>query len=197
MQEELEPVRQPLTLAGRPGRSLDERLAVRFPLALVMLVRAIQSLPARSRIRQALARVAAHRLIAALNRGDHELTFLAFAPNCEADFAEYAALGLKASHGRQQRIRTQDEFRAGWGEYKFDPRELIDRGDDRFLIIGSFSARGSASGLALDTEWGVMVTVSSGRIIREETFWNHAEAVAAAGLSNAPASRDGPSSNCF
>ena len=190
MQQEVEPVRQSLALAQIPRRRLDERLAVRFPRALNILVRGIQSLQPRSRVRQAMLRLGVQRVIAALNRGDHELTFLAFAANCESDFAPGPrALGFEATHGREERIRAQDEWRADWGGYEFDPRELIDLGDDRVLLIGSFRAHGSASGLALDNEWGVLATVSSGRIVREQTFWNHGEALAAAGLSKPPGSR--------
>jgi ketosteroid isomerase-like protein len=147
------------------------------------LLRTIKRLPARSRARQRLLRVGAGRAIAALNRADHEVTFVIFAPDCDSDFSPgLATLGFEATRGLEDRIRAQRSWREDWGEYRFDPREVVDLGDDRVLVTGSFHAQAPASGLPLDSEWGVLATLSAGRIIREQTFWNHSEACEAAGL---------------
>jgi hypothetical protein len=50
--------------------------------------------------------------------------------------------------------------------------------------VGSFSASGPSSGVPINTEWGVLVTLSDGRVIREQTFWDERRALEAAGLAN-------------
>jgi hypothetical protein len=162
-------------------------MAVRFPGVFRALMRAVQRQPATSRIRRLMLAIGAKRAIAALNRGDHGLMFLAFAPTCESDFSPgLGGLGFEATRALPERISAQEEWREAWGGYRFDPRELYDLADDRVLVTGTFEARAPASGFPMKTEWGVLVTLGAGEIVREQTFWNRAEALHAAGLEKAP-----------
>jgi hypothetical protein len=42
--------------------------------------------------------------------------------------------------------------------------------------------KGGSSGAPIDSEWALLVTLSAGRVVREEPFFNHAQAFEAAGL---------------
>ena len=67
-----------------------------------------------------------------------------------------------------------------WDEFCFEPSELIEVGD-RMLSIGQMRFRGLRSGVLVDTEWVATVTLLDGRVIREEIFLDHPEALEAAG----------------
>jgi hypothetical protein len=87
-------------------------------------------------------------MVAALNPEDHPVTFAAFAADCESDFSPgFAVLGFAPTRGLKERIASHNRLRSDWGTYRFNPRELIDLGDDRFLVVGTFNASGPASGV--------------------------------------------------
>jgi ketosteroid isomerase-like protein len=85
-------------------------------------------------------------------------------------------------HGREQRIAFQRKWTAEWGEFGFDPREIIDLGD-RVLLLGRMAGSGLSSGAAFESEWANLLTLSAGRVVREQYFPAHAEALEAAGLT--------------
>jgi hypothetical protein len=60
-------------------------------------------------------------------------------------------------------------------------KELIDLGD-RLLMLGRMKCTGEASGIAVDTEVTVLITLKNGKVIREEQY---AEPAEAGGLSSA------------
>ena len=59
---------------------------------------------------------------------------------------------------------------------------MIDLGD-RVLVVGRVKGSGLSSGAAVDSEWADLFTVSAGRVIREQVFFDHAEGLEAAGVS--------------
>ena len=183
-QENVEVVRQPITLRARPRRSLEERLALQFPRALILLVRAVFRLPPRSRLRQAYLRRAVQLGFGALNRDDVEAAFATYHPEVELELPqEFVGLGLDPpDRGREERVSFERRWNAEWGRVQYEFEEIIDLGD-RLLVIGRFEASGPSSGAGFDNEFAEIFTVSAGRVIREQAFFNHAEALEAAGLS--------------
>ena len=51
------------------------------------------------------------------------------------------------------------------------------------MVIGRFEGSGPSSGAGFDNEFAEIFTISAGRVIREQAFFDHAEALEAAGLS--------------
>ncbi len=172
-------------LAPRGGarRTLDERLAVRFPGLSRLLARAVLRASPGSRVRGAFVRRTAERGAAAVNRGDYEAAFVLYHPALEATFPQQlATLGAETDFATlAARIEFQRQWVAEWREFGFEARELIDLGD-RLLVLGRVRASGRVSGARLDDDWGLLVTLSDGQVIREQTFIDHDEALAAAGI---------------
>src|SRR5438270_11089479 len=79
------------------------------------------------------------------------------------------------------RVRYQRQWHAEWGHFRYEPGELRDLGD-RFLVIGRIRSDGLNSGATLDSDYADLFTLSAGRVIREQTYFNRAEALQAAGL---------------
>jgi ketosteroid isomerase-like protein len=183
--ERAEVVRQGVALQGRPRRPPDERLGVRFPGALTLLTRLVLRLRPRSRLRQALIRRAVKLALDAANRSDFEAAFALYDSQVEL-ITEPRVVGLgleRVYHGREERIRFQQRWIEDWGDFQFDPKEVIDIGDGRVLVWGRILGSGLSSGAGFASDWAVLLTTSSaGRVVREEFFFDHAEALEAVGM---------------
>ncbi len=92
-------------------------------------------------------------------------------------------MGVEGTHGRDPRIRFQQRWIAEWGEFRFEPDEMLDLGDHRLLVVGHVKGAGISSGAAFEEEWAALLTLSAGWVIREDAFFDHAEALEAVGLS--------------
>ena len=176
-------VRQTIAVAPRPRRRLEERVLVHLPRMLHFFARLVWRLPARSRVRQLLLRRAVTVSWEAFNRGDFKVAFALYAAEVESSFdPKLVSLGLADTSGRDARVALQRGVMGQFGVLRFQGEELIDLGDSRVLIIGRMTGAGFSSGVAFDNDWAVIVTISSGRIVREEIFLDRVEATAAAGL---------------
>ena len=184
-QENAEIVRLPIAVRARSRRRLLERLALRLPATAAFLIRQLQRVSPHSRLRQALVRHFIRQGIEALNRRDFEAVFGFYDRDCEFVPFQLPTLGLEGTHGRNERIRFQQRWVAEWGEFRFEPEEIIDLGDGRrLLLLGRTKGSGLSSGAGFDGEWAALLTVSTGWIIREEAYFDHAQALEAAGLSD-------------
>lgn len=76
-------VRQPLAVAARPRRSLEERVGLRFPGVLALVDRLVWRLPPRSRLRRAPFGRAARLALEPHNRGDFEAAVVRYDPQVE------------------------------------------------------------------------------------------------------------------
>jgi ketosteroid isomerase-like protein len=181
--ENVEAVRQQIVVRPRSRRTLEEGLALRFPLALARLSRAALRLPPRSRLRRALIRRWVQLAYEATNRGDYEAAFGLHHADVELIVpAQFTTLGLDTRYrGRQERVDFQRRWTAEWGEVRFEPEEVIDLGS-RVLVFSHMTGSGLGSGVGVDNEWANLVTISAGRIVREQAFMDHGEALEAAGL---------------
>lgn len=176
-------VRQPMAVATR-SRRLEERLGLRFPGVMAFIDRLGWRLSPHSRLRQAFLRRAAEMGFAAVNRGDFEAAFVRYDPHVElVSDPRFVELGFDDVYrGRAERIRFQQRWSAEWGDFRFAPEELFDLGDGRVFVRGRTVGTGLTSGAGFDGDWAVLLSFSDGRIVREQFFFDRAEALEAAGL---------------
>jgi ketosteroid isomerase-like protein len=185
-----ETLRQPIAISADSHRTLDLAFAVRFPrLAAIVLRggwRLLEALSPRSRLRRRIVRTYARRGIDALNRGDLEPLFVFADPQIEAvNTPDLVAIGgfEAETRGREAFIEAEGRWEAQWERFRYQPNEVIDLGDGRVLLLGRVTAAGGASGVVVDSEWGLLATVSGGRLIREQNFLDRGQALKAAGLA--------------
>jgi len=183
-QENVRIVRQPMAVALRSRRRLEERLGLRFPDLIAFVVGLVWRLPPYSRLRQAFLRHAATRGCEAANRGDFEATFVLYDQQVElVPDPRFVDLGFDGVYrGRAERIRFQQRWSAEWGDFQFAPEELIDLGDGRVFMRGRTVGSGLTSGAGFDNNWAVLLTFSEGRIVREQFFFDRVAALEAVGL---------------
>ena len=182
-----QPVRLKLSPRQRSTRTFEERLALRYPWFADLLARMIALPPPKSRLRQALLSRTVQNGLAAYDRGDIEAIILAFDPDAEfqapPDHGQEGILGFRPSYRGHHGYREFDaDWRGSWEALRVEPRELIDLGD-RLLLLASMTARGRGSGVSISQNIAILQTLdSAGKIIREQRFFDHAEALKAVGL---------------
>ena len=183
-QESVPAVRQPIAARAHSRRHLEERIGLMFPSALVFFTRLVLRLPCRSRLRKAMVRRTVRLGCEAINRGDYEVGFNLYDPDVEATFAaELATVGGESgTSGREARIRFQRTWSAEWNEFRFEPSEVVDLGDGRLLTVGRIKGGGFTSGADVDSDWALLLTIAAGRVVREQVFADHVEALEAVGL---------------
>ena len=180
------PVRQRLRTRELATRSLDQRLALRFPRASARPISLVQRLPPSSRLRQAALRRAVELGTAAYNRRDLEAVAVSFDPELEyypyREFVE-GALAEPCYHGPKGYVAYIEATYEVWGsEVRLEPTELIDLGD-RIVWLADMPMRAQASGVALTEKYACVADLRAGRIVRQQDYLDQAEALAAAGLS--------------
>jgi ketosteroid isomerase-like protein len=184
-EENVEMVRFPVGVRPTSRRHIAERLALRFPGAFAFATRLILRLPPRSRLRQLILRRAVQLAFEATNRGDFEAAFGLWDNDAETTYArQIASLGAfpRKTSGREERVRYQRRWHAEWDGLRFEPVECIDLGN-RLLVLAHAKARGLGSGVAIDQGGAFLLTLSAGRVVREQAFLDRDEALEAAGLS--------------
>jgi ketosteroid isomerase-like protein len=167
-------------------RGIEERFAMRFPGAAAAISRLVLLLPAQSRLRQATLRHNVRQGLEAYNRGDYEALRPSY--HCDVELiseSQAVDLGFEPVYrGFEGWLRYARRWNTEWGSYQARPEKLIDLGDGRLLAIGHQEGRGSGSGAETANDWATLWTLLGGRIIREQYFFDRAEALRAAGLDH-------------
>ena len=183
-------VRKPLRVRERSGRTLDERLLVRFPRLAAAYVprvaRLIDRLPPRSRLRQAMLARSMRATMEAWNRRDLDVALMGQHADCEhhppREFVE-AGLWEPCYRGRE----GYERLMAGWSEVgthaRIEPTEFIDLGD-RLVLLSKMSASSShLAGRTITRSYASVMALKEGRAIRVTEYVDHGEALEAVGLS--------------
>ena len=178
-------VRKPLRVRESSSRTLDQRLAIKFPTLNTAMLRLMARLPPSSGLRQAALWDAVRKAIEAYNRRDLVAASIGFHPRLEYyPYREFVEAGLAEPcyHGPEgYRAYIQATYEVWGTEVLLYPTELIDMGD-RLVLLADMPMRAQASGIPLAEQYGTVATVEDGRIIRQHDYLNQAEALAAAGL---------------
>jgi ketosteroid isomerase-like protein len=185
VQENPEIVRKPLVLRERSGRTLDQRVALRFPRLSSACFGLVLRLRPGSRLRQAVLGRAVSGGLEAFNRRDWDTALAGLHPDCEVrPPLQLVDAGLMEScYVGPTGYRR---FVSGWSEVfgrdlRIDKVELIDLGDT-LLVLAEVPGRGRASGAPFTQKWAFVSTLHGGKEIRHEQYLDHAEALNAVGL---------------
>jgi ketosteroid isomerase-like protein len=181
-QENAEVVRRPLRVRAQSSRTLDERVAIRFPRLAAAAARQIGRLPPGSRVRWRTVRLA----MEAFNRRDLEAVAIGFHPDLEyypyREFVE-AAIAEPCYHGPSgYRAYVESTYEVWGANVRIEPTELIDLGD-RLVVLADMPMRAQASGIPLAQTYATLATLKDGRVITQRDFLRHADALDAVGLS--------------
>ena len=119
-------------------------------------------------------------LLSAFDRADYEAALEALDPEIEWQVPPGVAIGREVYRGRDEVQKGFAEWLAAWDTYRFEPEEMLDRGDH--VVVGGMQiGRGRGSGV----EVRFRPTTSSlhdGKVTRHRSYRERFEALDAAGL---------------
>jgi ketosteroid isomerase-like protein len=75
-------------------------------------------------------------------------------------------------------------FFAVFDDFAFEPREYIDAGRGRVVLLGRFVGRGKGSGVPIERLDGMVWTVRGGKTVRIKYYGSHEEALVAVSLQD-------------
>ena len=75
------------------------------------------------------------------------------------------------------------EYLGAMSDLRIEAERIIDVSESRVLVLSRHTARGKQSGVPIEHEIGDLFTLRDGKIVRYHSYWNRAEALEAAGLS--------------
>ena len=168
----------------RRKRNLEERLWVRFPrLYRRFAALVFGRLSPRSRLRRVVLRRALLSGWASFDRRDSEVQLMFYAPDAEFEFPPgMGTLGEgEPFRGYEGRLEGLNKLAEVWGSSELVPAYLVDLGD-RLLFVGFWRTRARASGVPLEQQVSVLVTLRDGLIVRDQVFFSWEEGLQAAGL---------------
>jgi ketosteroid isomerase-like protein len=169
----------------RSSRTIDQQLALRFPRLAAAWFRLLGKLPPGSRVRQAALQRGVRLAVEAYNRRDLDAVAIGYRPDLEyypyREFVE-AALAEPCYHGPAgYRAYISATYEVWGADVRLEPTELIDLGD-RLVLLADMPMRAQASGVPLAQTYAGVSTLKHGRVIRQDDFLDHAEALEAVGL---------------
>jgi ketosteroid isomerase-like protein len=184
--ENVEVVRKPLRVRERSRRTIDQRLALRFPRLATAGSRLLLKRPPRSRLRHAALWRVTRLAIEAYNRRDMDAVGIAYHPQFEyhpaRNFVEAGLLEpcYRGLEGHKQYVASTAEVFGA--EVYVIPLELIDVGE-RSVVLANVPMRAQVSGIELTEAFALVTTFEDGMVIRVEEYYDYGEALEAVGLS--------------
>jgi ketosteroid isomerase-like protein len=73
-------------------------------------------------------------------------------------------------------------WRTDVDDFWVESHEVRDLGGERVLHLGRIQFRGRASGIIVESQLALVVTLRDGKIVRSEDYLSHKEALEAVGL---------------
>jgi ketosteroid isomerase-like protein len=113
------------------------------------------------------------------NRGELDMMIEPYAEDAVFDVSNVFT-DLPPVQGHDALRRSWSELRETWGELRLDPRELLDVGDDRYVLDLRLSGTGRSSGADVGQGFAFLYTVRGDKIARAELFSDVDAAIAAA-----------------
>ena len=117
----------------------------------------------------------------AMERGGLDSLAEYWADDIDYRAAEGALDDRGPMHGKEAVRAYGQEWLAMFDEFKIEPVELIDAGEDKVIAVLRNSGRAKLSGVETDVTYAVVYTIRDGKIARGREYLTRAEALEAAG----------------
>jgi ketosteroid isomerase-like protein len=156
------------------GRTVEQRIAVRWPTLAHLMGASFLRLPRTSRVRRAFVERTVRRGYEAWNREDMETARAYADPEVEVYVAQGSDLpvGLDdAYYGPDGYCRAMEEWAEAWRNWRVEVEDVVEVAQDKFLVTGRHFGEGLASGAKLEQWSAAMYTIRRGKIIRVDMFF--------------------------
>jgi ketosteroid isomerase-like protein len=112
------------------------------------------------------------------NRGEVDLMLGSYDPNAAVDVSRVLP-DESVLHGHEAFAPFFHRLWDAWEGVRYDPEEVFDLGEDRFLVITRIWGRGRASGIEIDHRQGFVYSVGASGIASLVVYPSSDEALAA------------------
>ena len=119
---------------------------------------------------------------AAFNRGDLDAWLEYLADDIDHRAAEGALDDRGPMHGKDAVRAHLDDWVGTFDDFKSEPVELIEAGEDKVIAVTRISGLAKLSGVEIDLTYAALYTIRDGKIVRGREYWTRDEALEAAGL---------------
>ena len=108
----------------------------------------------------------------------------AFHPGVEYARIGAAGTGLTGEFsGLEEVVGALIEWLQSWADVRARAERIEDIGNGRVMVFSHQTGRGRASGTPLDLRTADIWTLRDGKVVRWESYWDRAQALEAAGVS--------------
>ena len=120
---------------------------------------------------------------AAFNRGDLDAWLQYAADDIDHRAVEGALDDQGPIQGKDAVRAYLDDWVGTFDDFRSEPVELIEAGEDKVIAMTRISGRAKHSGVEIDMTYAALYTIRDGKIVRGREYWTRDEALKAAGLS--------------
>jgi ketosteroid isomerase-like protein len=120
--------------------------------------------------------------VAAFNRGDLDAWLEYFTDDIDYRAVEGAPDDHGPIEGKDALRAYVEDWRETFDDFRTEPTELIDAGEDRAIAVMRISGRARLSGVEVDLTFAVVYTLRDGKVARGREYWTRDQALEAAGL---------------
>ena len=121
----------------------------------------------------------------AWERGDTDGVLSFMDPEVEWLTAIDRGLGRAGSvyHGHEGMRELWNLWRSEFDDFSIQADEIHDLADQRVLTLAHWQFRGRASGIMVESQLALLMTLRDGKVVRSEDYLSHKEALEDVGLS--------------
>jgi len=119
---------------------------------------------------------------AAFNRGDPDAWIEYMADDIDYRAAEGALDDAGPMHGKDAVRAHLQDWLDMFDDFKSEPLELVDAGEDQVIAVLRISGRAKLSGVETDLTYAALYTIRDGKVTRGREYWTKEQALEAAGL---------------
>ena len=119
---------------------------------------------------------------AAFNRGDPDAWIEYMADDIDYRAAEGALDDAGPMHGKDAVRAHLQDWLDMFDDFKSEPLELIDAGEDQVIAVVRISGRAKLSGVEADLTYAALYTIRDGKVVRWRAYPDQDSALEAAGL---------------
>jgi ketosteroid isomerase-like protein len=156
------------------GRTVEQRIAVRWPGLWHLTTASLLRLPRGSRPRRLLVERTARAGYEAWNRDDMEAARAYADPEVEVYVAQEADLPVGLDdvyYGPDGYCRAMEEWAEAWRNWRVEVEDVVEVAQDKVLVAGYHFGEGLASGAKLEQWSAALYTMRRGKILRVDMFF--------------------------
>jgi ketosteroid isomerase-like protein len=99
---------------------------------------------------------------------------------------DHDILDAREYRGRTGYARWLEDWGAAWAEFSVEPEEFIDADDDHVIIVWRLKATGRDSGVKVERQDAMVITVRDGKTARVDWYNSKQQGLESVGLAEWP-----------